>query len=261
MQYQTLDSIIKSLLLKKGYPIHYYMQFLVSARDALREISLDDLKVVNTVLLTLNSYYAVDLPCDFVSETKVGARAGQFVRPMSSTDKINSLPYYNSQGQIAPYPQDTQGDLSDAIENSSWFGFSSLFWRLTTSNEYGENIGRLFGWGAGVENDIYKVIPERGIIQFVQNINCSQIVLEYISNGMSCDAATQVSPYAWATIEAYINWQHKENNRTYGIGERQMAEQEYIKQRKILRAREGAMTIFDLKRIVQRTSYASPKYS
>jgi hypothetical protein len=82
------------------------------------------------------------------------------------------------------------------------------------------------------------------------------VVLEYVSNGMDADSATQIDWYAKDCLEAYCMWQFKENNRTYSAGEAEVAKQEYINQRLILRAELSDLTTDNLKRIVQRNSIA-----
>ena len=81
-----------------------------------------------------------------------------------------------------------------------------------------------------------------------------------MSDGQEADAATQIDPYAIKTIQAYIGWQTRENNRNYNMGERQMAQNEYVRERKILRARKADWSVEKIKRIVQKNSQASPKY-
>ena len=83
--------------------------------------------------------------------------------------------------------------------------------------------------------------------------------LRYLSNGADSGASTTIDPYFEQTISAYIMWQHKENNRTYGIGERQVAKAEYINQRQIARARKSGLTLEVLKRIINRNSFAAPR--
>ena len=83
--------------------------------------------------------------------------------------------------------------------------------------------------------------------------------LQYISNGQNSDAATTIDGYAQKTIEAYIMWQFKENNRTYTMGERQVAEAYFNQQHKILRARLSNLNPQVLKRLIQKNSFAANK--
>lgn len=257
MKFASIDTICRSTLLQKNYPFHYYLDCLVNARDCLRELTFDDLKVIKTELIDVvqspNGNYAT-LPCDYIDYCKIGVRVGQMIKPLVEYQGINRLHNYDSQGAIVNYTTDPPTD------NQIIYTYPvGLYWQTTTINDWGENTGRLFGWGAGFEGDTFKVLPERNQIQLNESVNVSKLYVEYISDGMCCDSATQVDSYAWATITAYILWKLKANNRTFGLGEVQMLENEYLKQRKILRARKNGLSADLIKRIIQRNYYASPK--
>jgi hypothetical protein len=51
----------------------------------------------------------------------------------------------------------------------------------------------------------------------------------------------------------------KAHNRIYNMGERQLAENNYIKERKILRARKSDWSVEKIKRIVQKNTMGAPK--
>ncbi len=251
----TLDAIVRNFILKRRYTIHWYLEFIVYAKDCLRNLSEDDLQVINTKLLPVNSYNVVDLPADFLDYTLVGVQVGQNVKPLVETSKINRMINRNSDLEPIKYSE-TQVNTNNQIYYGALYPFylHTVYW-----NEYGEPTGRLYGMGAGVQDDVFSIFPERNQIQLTENMTVDNIVLEYISDGMNADAATRITPYAYDTIDAYILWQMKCNTRTYGAGEAEYAKQEYIDQRKILRARLNPMTIEMWKRLFQRATYAAPK--
>lgn len=251
----TLDAIVRNCLLRKRYPIHFYLDFMVYAVRCLAELSLDDLKVINTKILPVNSYNAVDLPNDYLDYVTVGIKSGQNIKPLVETTKINSLTDKDSNFASVSYNStDNNSDLQ------LYYGYSyPFFWHTVSWNQFGESIGRMFGFGAGIQDDVFRVVPERNQIQLTENLSVTEIVLEYVSDGMSSDSATRITPYAYETIAAYINWQVKENSRSYGLGDRQVAQQEYIAQRKILRARLSDLTPEVLRRIIQKNSFGSPR--
>ena len=113
--------------------------------------------------------------------------------------------------------------------------------------------------GAGYQEDTFQVFKERNQIQIDQKLYVENVVLQYISDGQSADAATLVDPYAIKTIQAYIDSQLKAHNRNYNMGEKQLAQNEYIRERKILRARKADWSIEKIKRIVQKNTMAAPK--
>jgi hypothetical protein len=197
----TLDIIVNNVLLKKGYPIHFYLQALVYAINGLRELHFDSLGVVKSEKFQVNDYKAIKLPKDYVDYVRIGVENGQFVRSLPKREGINRLNNYDGGQKIL------------FSEPSTWAGYGAV-------NEYGENLGQLYGLGEVTTG--FKVIKERGEIQFDQNIG-DYVVLDYITNGTSYDNATNVNDYAQAAIEAFIDWQFKAHNRSYSGSEVQQA--------------------------------------
>lgn len=257
----TLDMIIRSTLLQKGYPLHFYIDCMVHGREILREISLDDIAVINSVRLIPDAGNAVALPCDYQDLCRLGVQVGQKIEPLVQTDSLNRLVNKNAQGQVIPYTN--AGSPNNQLNNPTNLYYTypiSYFWGETVVDDYGEFVGRLYGWGDD-SNDTFQVFPERCQIQLNEHIVADFVVLDYINNGMSCDAASRVDAYAIQTITTYIMWQLKEQNRTYSTGERQLAKQEYTNQRKILRARVNQVTPDMIRRIVHKNYVLSPKYN
>lgn len=247
MKYTSLDSVIRRNLLAKRLPIHYYVEFLVHASTCLRELTFDTLRIVNTVELELNDYYAADLPCDYVDWTKVGIKVGQFVRPITQRDTINRLRNQDAQGDYTTY--------TDPATANQEFPFWPVFWWFQNIDDLGENTGRLYGFDTSDTVNGFKVIKERRQIQFTESIESTTIVLEYISDGQTSDNATQIDPYAQIAIESFINWKRSPSADI----DRSPEARSYFNQRRILRARMGQVTLADIRQILYRNYRASVK--
>jgi len=247
MRYTTLDKIIRRTLLAKRLPLHFYVEFMVHASSCLRELNFDSLRVVNTVVLDVNDYYAVDLPCDYVDWTKVGIKAGQFVQPITQRDSINRLHNYDSTGSITPYGAPDTVNLQ--------FPFWPGYWMFQNIDDLGENLGRLYGFNTAYGNNGFKILPERNQIQLTETFNNCSVVLEYISDGQTTDNATQVDEYAQSTIEAYINWKRSPNADI----DRSPEAISYVNQRRLFRARMSEVTVYDIRQVLYRNYRASIK--
>src|ERR1043165_7280773 len=136
MRYTSLDKIIRRNLLAKRLPLHYYVEFLVHASACLRELTFDSLHVINTVKLALNSYFAADLPCDWIDWTKVGLMMGQYVQPIPQRESINRLRNQDSQGNYITYQDPTTWNMEFP---PYWMGY----WMFQNIDDLGENLGRL----------------------------------------------------------------------------------------------------------------------
>lgn len=250
--YLTLDSIIKSVLLKKGYPLHFYLQYMISARDIVQTLIYDDgLMPPNTVLLDVDNNGYAQLPKDFIDDIQVGICVGQYVRPLVRKDELNCLPHLE-------IPNNETNGANSIIP---WGYIPNLFYSTSYFNEHGEFLGRM-NIGAGIENDVYKIIPERCVIYCSRYLTNQKIVLTYLSNGnCGCKASMGIDHLAKDVIEAYIQYDKLRNSRNATLGERQLAEQEYFRQRKVYRARKSKLGIDEIRRIVQRAYYLAPKTS
>lgn len=249
MKYTSIDKVVRGFLLQRRWPIHFYVECIAYAQRCFAELHFDTLKNVRTVPLSLNSYGAAQLPCDYMDYCKIGVMAGNMIRPIYQRQGINRLNNIDqATGQKVPYPSDDSNYMysSWAKGNFSWF------------NDRGEFTGRMYGMtatpGAG-----FKILPERGEIQLEGCAGTNIIVMEYISDGSECDNATMVSPYAISAIEAFMLWKYKENSRSYSPGEREVAKREWIRQHDILRGRLNDLTTEDIKQSYRRHTHGSLK--
>lgn len=250
----SLGQIIKNLLLKRQYPIHYYLQFLLYARDGLREIAMDEnLSTLRYKILVLDSNNQATLPNDFLDYAKVSVRIDQYLRPLVEEGCLDTIPNYTTAFVEQPY---TQGVATDTNNASVWYnGYLSPLWKGVNWNSYGENTGRQFG-GVGIRSDTFKIDKTRNIIKVNEYLSVTEVVIEYIGDGADADSSTHINAYAQFAIESFAMWQFKEHNRTYSAGEAEAERQRYINERQILRARLSDMTMDKLKRIVQGNSIA-----
>jgi len=248
----SLHKMVLNILLKRRYPLHWYLDFLVPMKDGLREISIDEkILAPRYKVLPLNDNHAIEIPNDYVDWVSVSARIGQYLQPLVEDNSLDHVPNYDSDFVIQPYSNGVATDSS----STQYTGYYSPYWWAWNWNSYGENLGRQFG-GVGVYADTFKVMKERNEIKINESLDVTEIVLEYASDGTDADSASHIDIYAQASLEAYAMWQFKESNRTYSPSEAEVERQKYIDERLKLRARVSDLTITSLKRIAQRNSVA-----
>lgn len=246
MRWTSIDHIVRSVLNQKNYTIHWYWQYLKYAADCYRELHFDALRVIQTVKLPVNAHKAIPLPCDYVDWVKVGIPLGQQVRPLVQTRGINRLNNYNDAGEITTY---TGVQDDDGVWNYTGY------WDVI-ENDYGENLGRDFGYKNSNMSDSFIELRERGEIQLSERITSEYVILEYISDGTGLtDAATRVDPLAQVAIETYIKWQATQHRDDINSRE---ANTHWAAVRK-LKARKNPLRTEDIKRILSRSKRAAPK--
>lgn len=248
----SLDQITRNILMRRKYPIHYYIDFLIPCKDCLRELSYDEnIQTVRYKVLILNDNHAIEIPDDYTDYISVSARVGQYLQPLSETDTLDLIPNYNTSYVIQDYNQGVATDTTSEAGNIAFYsGLLSPYWWTNNWNAFGENTGRQFG-GVGAKADTFQINKARNEIKINEDLGVTEVVLAYIGNGLDADAVTQIEPYAQKTIEEYAIWQFKANNRTYSDTEAARAEQLYINERMKLRARLSDLSIDRLKRIIQ----------
>lgn len=253
MKWTSLDTIVKGMLIAKGYPIHYYGQFLYFGARAYEELHFDSLQSIKTVKLPVDQTdKTVQLPCDCMDIVKIGVPTGQFIRPMTYRPGLNPLSNYDDDGNPTLYGQSTTFS-SNYYDGSFFRGYGLYF------NENGEFRGRFFGYGNGDNAMSFTLRKEEGIVRIHEGNTADHIILQYITDGSSVDNLTMITPYAKSAIEAYITWKVKENSRVYGIGERMEARRQWEHQHQVLRARLNQMSAEDIRQIVRKNTRSSIK--
>ena len=248
----SLDQIVKNILLKRGLSLHWYIDLLVMAKDAMREISMDDsiFSIRYKALPVRQDDNTVELPNDFQDYTRVSAWVDGYIRPLVENNNLQLVSNYTSEFVVEPYSNGvalaTQQQQNLLYSNN----FLTPYWYIVNWNNFGENTGRLFG-GIGNYIDGFRIDKTKNQIKIDDNLFIENIVLEYISDGMDADSATQIDAYAQNAIEAYALWQFYLHNRTYTQNEAEAMYQHYAIERGILRARLSDLTIDKMKRIVQ----------
>lgn len=233
MNWTTLHAIVTGLLLQRGYPVHFYIDFLVYGMRAFEELHFDVLKNVNVQKITLDDYNEGNLPADYMDIVKAGVPDGQYIRQMSGI-ALNPTENTDASNNRIPWPGSS--------------GYSSAL-NTIVFNEHGEFTGRLYGL-RGISDESYQVNISRGKIQVNQQYRGGHIYLFYITDGSSPSNATMVHPYAKSAIEAYIVWQYKANRRTYSPGEAEAEERRFVRSRKRLVSRLSGLTMTDIRRAI-----------
>jgi hypothetical protein len=235
----SLDKIVRSFLLGRGYSIHYYLQCLLFARDCLRELHFDDLHCVSYKAIVPDAYNELHLPDDCMDIVSVGFPVGQKMRPLVQDNGLNPIPYYDNSGTRITVSQATNTTTTNTISNS-YNG-----WAYNSFDDYGSYLGRNFGYRPEY-TDTYRFIPERCVVKVNEALTFDVAIIQYISDGSCCDSATHVDPYAIATIRAYIEWYFDYRGEAKTAGEFK-----FNKQRQILRGRKSDITPDGIKRALQ----------
>jgi hypothetical protein len=250
MQHVTIDTIVNSVLLRRGYSYHWYLQFMKYATDCVRELSYHTIKTVDTLLAQADEYGQIPLPNNYERWLRVGLPNGQHVRPMVQGKGFYRKLQQDGDGNPIPY----------VPENGTYGGpYGWLSGWLANTNEFGENLGGVYGFGAGYETDVFEIIEERNVLQVSAERAGSWIVMDYLPSVNEPNNLTRIPAAAQATIEQYVVWQMKEHARHYSKGEAKDEERMYYNELRHLRARLTPMSAEDYLRIFRREHHSTAK--
>lgn len=245
----TLDIICRRGLLENGLPIHYYVEFLFHSATCLRELNFDTLKIVNPANLPVDDNGNVTLPGDFVEDVAVCLPAGQALIGLPHQSWISPLRLNNSAGDFVSYSNQTD------VSSETFFGFplasTTWFWNVSS---FGEPTGGFYGARGGT-NSGYTVLKQQRRIQLSEGLAGTNVILLYISDGSSVDAATQIDPQAFATINAFINWKRSPNKDSDNSPEGRS----YYNQRRKLVARLDELDVPTIRNILHNAYSATVK--
>lgn len=251
-----LSEIVYSAIADRGEnTTHKYEQCLHWAMKAYKEMHYDFLGEIKSVILSMNDYYAVDAPEDMVDWIKVGKKFGDKIIVYNTNNTIALQHNKNGCGDILPNP-------TGGIGNANPLGWPYGFWFSNLTNEYGEFLGGIFGYGgdhSSLGSFRYNVVARQ--FQFASDVVKGDIVLEYLSSGVNPNANTLVNRYAEHAIELYIHWNMHKFDKQYGPanGHTAKLEDEYYNECRKARARITGLTMHDIIEASQKYYMMSPK--
>ncbi|MEJ7914092.1 MAG: hypothetical protein WKF70_13110, partial [Chitinophagaceae bacterium] len=103
MKYISLHEITHSILLADNKSVHYYMRVLKHSVDCLRELHFDVIGSLKSKKIEVNTYGAIELPCDYVDAVRVGLPSGSEVMASGSMMRTNRLVNLDSFGNKVKY--------------------------------------------------------------------------------------------------------------------------------------------------------------
>jgi hypothetical protein len=186
----TIDSIVRSIIIERGLLPHDYIRLLSFGLNCLKELDLDSIGKVRTVILKPDEFSRAPLPCDYVDWVRIGQPNGEYFIQFGPSNKL----FRNKQlvdGQYIPRESVTIGWDSPYVHG--WFDY----------NYHRPNFG-----GNPPRGDEFMILEEQEQIQFkVGYTTGDEIVMDYIYFDKT-SASSNVHKYAEECIKAYMEWKY-----------------------------------------------------
>jgi hypothetical protein len=207
-----------------------YPRFLQIAISGLRDLNQDIKSISTDALLPVNDNLTVDLPSDYIDYELIGiVRNGRILS-------------FGLNSNAAPLPLDDCGNslvASDINTDSTSGGGSFIGYNSAAFNKDGQFVGRRFGLGGGGNSlGTYKVFKSKGYIA-LNNFSGDEIILRYMSNLEQVDGNFVVDPFMVESLKAWMWWKYIQRSRSYGGGEKQLAQADYNKEKRKSQIREN----------------------
>jgi hypothetical protein len=227
-----LGDVVDAYLQAQGLPDNMWNRCYTMGTDCLVEVGMDISSIPKPVELPLNEAdNTCDLPCDFLNYINIGIVGWDgTIFGMGRNNDINLTKYYNNCGAPAmpPVPNLTVGQLGNIWGNMGNPTYLANHWRN------GENTGGYFNVGGHNTIGGYNINYNTNQIVFqgLRFPNVKSIHLEYIADIDAQGNDYLVHPFLLETVKAWIYWKYIQRDRNYGIGEKQLAENAFLRARK-----------------------------
>ena len=209
--YVSINDIVNNFLVAyvgtgKLIPSVKRTDILFHAQRAVQEFSYDTLKSVKSQELTVPSSLSVVIPKDYVNYVKISriddSGVKHIIYPTRLTINPSEIPVQDSEG--VP----TQGASGNNIEGDSiteerWKALDSIDSDYDSSKQL---LGQRYGLNPETThvNDWFTINDREGTIMFSSGLSEKLIVLEYISDGISCNGDTRIPKLAEEAMYMHI---------------------------------------------------------
>jgi len=217
---------------------------LFHAKRAIQEFNYDAFKNIKILELEIGTTNQFVMPPDYVDYVRISYEKDGTLFPLVENKQTNFANSYlqdvnnnivfdvngnvievQSQLDVSRLAGDTQKQyFGDGTFNGSWG------WWIDGDWYFSRQLGPMFGLNPETTNvnGTYKIDKANGVINFSSDLSGSNIVLEYITDGMENgnDAAVYVVKVAEEAIYAYIRWAILNNKLGIPIYERNEAKRQ-----------------------------------
>jgi len=240
----TINYVVASVLNRlRDYSFRDYSFLEQICIEGYTELNLWHLDRIEVVYLRMSDAKTVDLPADFVNYTKIGIpTADGKIRVLTNNENI-LLPRKFEDGTDV-------GNTGDGLTDRMFF----------IGHMRGNNfVGGLYGSTGGGDTAHYRIDWETRTIVFSGSVPRGEIVLEYVSSGVSLQGSTTIPREAVPALRAYLLWQLVENDKKVSGGEKERKKAAYEGELEALRFFQQAFTADEYKRMVWKSSKQSIK--
>jgi hypothetical protein len=229
----TLSEVVNSFLIEQGEDSeHKFAQYLTFGLRILKELNMDVKGGLRSRILTPdpNNKNRYNLPPDCVKLSRIGICDNGMLVGMAVEPNLCLVEKLDDCGNVViqPIASDSQ-TLTNAYE-------LSIYW--TDEFAYGEYIGGRYGQRGGQSRaGVYRVDEEQRQIIAGSLISGTELIIEYVSDGVSDPESIYVHPLLEEALIAGIRWIAIRSKKRIPMNAILEARKEYYNQKRLARAR------------------------
>lgn len=241
-----LKKIVAEFLDSADQSSHQFRRLYNIGVRGMREFNLDVTGTLKTEVLDINANKTCELPCDYLSYSKIGVLNDKGeVLCFKRNDQLSNYNQFNfdmtNRSEGAPMVT----SIGNWTNPTSFPFFFYNYWMGGTSYN-------LFGLNSGTADlGNYKVDEEAGIILLDSRVSFSQIVLEYIADGQDSECGDyMVNPKAEEAFICYLRWKNATDlYKKFSPSQVRMFKMEYYRERKLAKMRINKVIIEELQSV------------
>jgi hypothetical protein len=222
MKVVTLDYIVRSVISQlEESTLRRYNTYFQYAVRGFRDLNLHAYAVSKFACLTMNQNKTVDLPLDFVKYIKIGICVNGHIINLGLDESMCMCDTYDNCGN----------PIREAVNDVMQGNIDGFTYRYPYNNYFnnGQYVAGKFGLGGGFNKyGYYKVDEVNRQIRFSSEVPTTEIVLEYISDGVSPDGSATVPIEATEALIAFVHWKRLEFKKGVSLGEVEYARRRYL---------------------------------
>jgi len=236
--------VVMSILNRMNdYSMRNYKRIAQFVIEGFTDLNLYHTTNIEVVYLYMDSAKLVSVPADFIDWLKVGMPINGKLVTLTKDDSI-LLPRKFQDGVDV-------GNIDNTTNNTVTY-FSSHF-------KNGKFVGGLYGLRGGINRAYFRYDEERRQFAFTGDVPLSQIVLEYVSSGVSLSSSTIIPRQAVKPLINWTFWQLVEYDPMISGNEKERKKKLYYEDVSELRALEYTPTMDEYRDAMYKTIKQTPK--
>lgn len=234
-----LKTIVAEFIDSSDQSSHQFRRLYNIGVRGMREFNMDIMGSFKTVVLNVSPNKTAELPCDYLSYSKLGVinDKGE-VATFKRNDQLSNYVGNNVDDRTAGLPSITS--IGSFTNPSSYPFLYYNYWSGGTSYN-------LFGLNSGTAViGTYSFDEDAGIILFGNDMEYGQVVLEYLSDGME-EGDYMIDTRASEAFICYIRWKQSQDLvKKFHAGVVREYKSEYYRERRLAKMRINALIVSEM---------------